>query len=294
MAGSIKMKKFNLFQYVNYFAFTVFALITLYPFWDVLVGSLMPYNEYVKETVKLFPVHITLESYKIFFSQEQFVGPLFNSTLYTVVGTALSIAVTTMAAYSLSKKRLIGRNIIMYVFFFTTLFSGGIVPLYLVMKSYGLVNSIWSVVLLGSINTFYLIIMRTHFAGIPDSIEESAKMDGAGDTLILFKIMLPMSKPMLATMVLFYSVDKWNDFWGPLILIRDQAKQVLQVILYLILFEGTTNPMKSSFSLISNSNTAAETLKMAAVIAVTLPILVVYPFLQKHFVKGVMLGSIKG
>jgi ABC-type sugar transport system, permease component len=294
LVEQLEKKSSSIFKYVNYAVFAIFALVTLYPFWDVLIGSLMPYNEYVKETVKLIPNKITLESYRIFFNQEQFIGPLFNSAFYTIVGTGLSMLVTTAAAYALSKKRLIGRNIIMYVFFFTTLFSGGIVPLYLVMKSYGLVNSIWSVILLGAVNTFYLIIMRTHFAEIPDSIEESAKMDGAGDTLILFRIMLPMSKPMLATMILFYSVDKWNDFWGPLILIRDQAKQVLQVILYLILFEGTQNPMKSSFTLISKSQTAVETLKMAAVIAVTLPILLVYPFLQKYFVKGVMIGSIKG
>ena len=230
----------------------------------------------------------------MFFGQEEFFKPLINSIIYTVGGTVLSMIVTTMAAYALSKKRLVGRNALMYIFFFTTLFTGGIIPVYITMKSYHLLDSLLSVILLTTVNTIYLIILRTHFMSIPADIEEAAMIDGANDFTTLFRIMLPMSKPILATLVLFYAVDKWNDFYNPLFLIRSEEHQVLQVILYNILFVGTQNPMKNQFTMISQSNVASETMRMAAVIAVTLPILLVYPFLQKHFVKGVMVGSIKG
>ena len=288
-----KRKRLTLGDAVNYVVYTLFALLTLYPFWSVLVGSLMPYNEYVTQSFKLWPKTFTMESYRVFFGQEDFFVPLLNSVIYTVGGTGLSMLVTTMAAYSLSKKRLVGRKIILYFFFFTTLFTGGIVPTYITMRSYHLLDTIWSVILLTTVNTIYLIILRSHFSGIPVSIEESAKLDGARETQILFKLMLPMSKPILATLTLFYAVDKWNDFINPMYLIRSKGHQMLQVVLYDILFVGTQNSMKPSFTLMSNSNVSAETMKMAAVIAVTLPILCVYPFLQKHFVKGVMIGSIK-
>lgn len=199
-----------------------------------------------------------------------------------------------MAAYALSKKRLLGRNAIMYVFFFTTMFTGGIVPTYITMKSYHLLDKLLGVLLLTAVNTIYLIILRTHFSGIPEEIEEAAVIDGASDFTILTRIMLPMSKPTLATIILFYAVDKWNEFYTPLTMIRSDAQQVLQVVLYNILYTGTQNPMKNQFATMVQSNVQPETLKMAAVIVVTLPILLVYPFLQKYFVKGVMVGSVKG
>lgn len=289
-----KRRRITAFDVALYIFFTLVAFVMLYPLWSVLIGSLMPYNEYVTNTLKLWAPNPTLESYKVFFGQEEFFKPLINSIIYTVGGTALSMIVTTMAAYALSKKRLVGRNALMYIFFFTTLFTGGIIPVYITMKSYHLLDSLLSVILLTTVNTIYLIILRTHFMSIPADIEEAAMIDGASDFTTLFRIMLPMSKPILATLVLFYAVDKWNDFYNPLFLIRSEEHQVLQVILYNILFVGTQNPMKNQFTLISQSNVASETMRMAAVIAVTLPILLVYPFLQKHFVKGVMVGSIKG
>ena len=289
-----KRRRITAFDVALYIFFTLVAFVMLYPLWSVLIGSLMPYNEYVTNTLKLWAPNPTLESYKVFFGQEEFFKPLINSIIYTVGGTVLSMIVTTMAAYALSKKRLVGRNALMYIFFFTTLFTGGIIPVYITMKSYHLLDSLLSVILLTTVNTIYLIILRTHFMSIPADIEEAAMIDGANDFTTLFRIMFPMSKPILATLVLFYAVDKWNDFYNPLFLIRSEEHQVLQVILYNILFVGTQNPMKNQFTMISQSNVASETMRMAAVIAVTLPILLVYPFLQKHFVKGVMVGSIKG
>lgn len=287
-------KKRTAFDVALYAFFTLVAFIMLYPFWSVFIGSLMPYNEYVASPFKFWTANPSLESYRVFFQQEDFIRPLMNSVIYTVGGTALSMLVTIMAAYALSKKRLIGRKTILYLFFFTTMFTGGIIPVYITMKSYHILNTLWSVILYTTVNTIYLIILRTHFAGIPSEIEEAAMIDGANDIKTLFSVVLPMSKPILATLVLFYAVDKWNDFYNPLFMIRPKNAQVLQVVLYNILFVGTQNPMKSQFALIAQSNVASETMRMAAVIAVTLPILLVYPFLQKHFVKGVMVGSIKG
>ncbi len=287
-------KKVRVFDVLLYAFFILLAFIMLYPFWTVLMGSIMPYNDYAASTLKLIPTHITLEAYKVFFSQEDFLVPLGNSLLFTVGGTIISMVVTIMAAYALSKKRLVGRNVIMYLFFFTTMFAGGTVPTYITMKSYGLLDSVWGLIFLTVVNTIYMIILRTHFSSIPQEIEDAAMVDGAGDFRILSTIMVPMSKPVLATLTLFYAVDKWGEYFSPLYLIRSDSKQVLQVVLYNILFVGTSNPMKNQFTLISQTTVNAESMRMAAVIAVTLPILFVYPFLQKHFTKGVMVGSVKG
>lgn len=290
----VRRRKFNAFDVFLYLFFALIAFIMLYPFWTVLMGALMPYNEYAMSTLKLWPTSITFEAFRVFFTQEDFLVPLGNSLIYTVCGTAISMAVTIMAAYALSKKRLPGRNAIMYLFFFTTMFAGGIVPTYISMKSYGLLDSIWGVVLLTTVNTIYMIILRTHFQSIPNEIEEAAMIDGAGDIRTLAEIMLPMSKPVLASITLFYAVDKWNDYFNPLYLIRSNDQQVLQVVLYNILFVGTQDPMKNQFTVLAQTDVVADSMRMAAVIAVTVPILLVYPFLQKHFVKGVMVGSVKG
>lgn len=289
-----KRRKITGFDVGLYAFFILVSFVMLYPFWTVLMGSLMPYNEYTVDVWKFWADNPTLEAYKVFFQQEDFFRPLINSIIYTVGGTVLSMTITTMAAYALSKKRLLGRGVIMYIFFFTTMFTGGIVPTYITLKSYDLLNKLLGVILLTTVNTIYLIILRTHFSGIPEEIEEAAVIDGANDFTILTKIMLPMSKPTLATLTLFYAVDKWNEFYYPLSLIRPDDQQVLQVVLYNILYVGTQNPMKNQFATMVQSNVQPETLKMAAVIVVTLPILLVYPFLQKHFVKGVMVGSVKG
>lgn len=290
----LNRRRITAFDVFLYTFFVLIAFIMLYPFWIVLTGSLMPYNEYTMNVWKFWAHNPTLEAYKVFFQQEDFFRPLINSVIYTVGGTALSMLVTTMAAYALSKKRLLGRNAIMYVFFFTTMFTGGIVPTYITMKSYHLLDKLLGVLLLTAVNTIYLIILRTHFSSIPEEIEEAAVIDGANDFTILTRIMIPMSKPTLATIILFYAVDKWNEFYTPLTMIRSDAQQVLQVVLYNILYTGTQNPMKNQFATMVQSNVQPETLKMAAVIVVTLPILLVYPFLQKYFVKGVMVGSVKG
>lgn len=290
----LNRRRITAFDVFLYTFFVLIAFIMLYPFWIVLTGSLMPYNEYTMNVWKFWAHNPTLEAYKVFFQQEDFFRPLINSVIYTVGGTALSMLVTTMTAYALSKKRLLGRNAIMYVFFFTTMFTGGIVPTYITMKSYHLLDKLLGVLLLTAVNTIYLIILRTHFSSIPEEIEEAAVIDGANDFTILTRIMIPMSKPTLATIILFYAVDKWNEFYTPLTMIRSDAQQVLQVVLYNILYTGTQNPMKNQFATMVQSNVQPETLKMAAVIVVTLPILLVYPFLQKYFVKGVMVGSVKG
>jgi putative aldouronate transport system permease protein len=286
-------KKGFVFNLFNYVLFIVLGVITLYPFWDVLVGSMIPYSDYVRNPVRLFPVNFTLEAYKGFFFDNDFLNPLKNTLFLTITGTAISILVTTMAAYALSRKVMQGRTFIMYMIVFTMLFSGGLIPLYVILRMLHLIDSLWGLVLLGSCNTFYLLVMKSYFSGIPDSIEESAMIDGAGYFQILFRIIAPMSMPIIATMILFYAVDKWNELYGALIFIHSDSKKLLQVMLYKLIYtskEVTT----ISYTYSSKANITPQTQRMAAVIVTTVPILAVYPFLQKYFAKGVMIGAIKG
>lgn len=288
------MKRQNTtFHFINYTLFIFLGIITLYPFWDVLVGSLMPYSNYVKYPVRIFPVDFTLEAYKGFFLDNNFIGPLKNTLFYAVAGTALSIAVTTMAAYALSKKSLKGRTVIMYLITFTMLFGGGLIPLYVILRFLHLIDSIEGLILLGACNTFYLLVMKSYFSGIPDSVEESAMMDGAGYFRILCSIIVPMSMPIIATMILFYAVDKWNELFGALIFIHSEKKKLLQVMLYNLIYTSK-DFTSTTFSYSSKANITPQTQRMAAIIVTTLPILIFYPFLQKYFAKGVMIGAIKG
>lgn len=286
-------KKFSPVTIFSYIFFIVFAIVTIYPLWSIMVGSLTPYHDFVRMTFKLFPRNITLEAYSVFFRQEAFLVPFRNSLIYTVGGGVLSIIITTMAAYALSRKKLPGRKIIMGMFFFTMLFNGGIIPLFITMQGYGIADTLWAVIFADLVDIVFLIIMRAHFQRIPSSLEESAYLDGAGDIQIFTRIMVPLSKPTIATITLFYLVNKWSDFFNPLFLIRTPSRQVLQVTLYNIIFSGSMNTMTNSFTPIASANTTTESLRMAAIVAVTLPILIVYPFLQKHFAKGIVMGAVK-
>ena len=180
----------------------------------------------------------------------------------------------------------------MYGIVFTMLFSGGMIPLYATLRMLKLIDSLWGLILLGSCNTFYLLVMKSYFTSIPTSVEESAKIDGAGYFQILVRIIAPMSMPIIATMILFYAVDKWNELYGALIFIHSDSKKLLQVMLYDMIYTSK-DVTTISFTYSSKANITPQTQRMAAVIVTTLPILVVYPFLQKYFVKGVMIGSIK-
>ena len=200
---------------------------------------------------------------------------------------------TTMLAYGTSRGNYPGKKIIIGGILFTMLFNGGIIPLYLQMKEMGLTNTIWSVVLAGTVNVFYFVIMRNYFQSLPESLIESARLDGAGEWRILFDIILPLSKPIIATLTLFYLVDRWNEWYNALIFIRNTDLQPLQLVLRSIVMESSIVNNVTSAAAMEQMQNFNMGVKMAAVIVTILPVMCVYPFLQKHFAQGVMVGAVK-
>lgn len=272
----------------------VLCIVIIYPFWYIVMVSIMPYQEYLqatRESVLLWPRQVTFEAYQYVLTQADFAGSMSSTVIITLVGTVMSMATTILASYALSKRHLKGRRFFTYFFFFTMLFSGGIIPLYLVVRSTRLLNTLWACMVPNLINTYYLLIMRSFFQEFPESLIESAKIEGSSELGTLVRIVLPLSMPVLAAVGLFYAVDRWNEFYFGLIFIKDNAMQPLQVMLYRLIKPGGNQFLDVNLTL---NKIVLETVKMAAVVVTVVPILCVYPFLQKHFAKGVMLGAVKG
>lgn len=289
-------KSFNsrLFDGVNYFLLTLVGLVTILPFIHVVAGSFTTVQELAEKQFVLIPTVWTLDAYRYVFSTNTLVMGLAVSIGITLFGTMFSMALTSFMAYGLARRDLDGRNTIMFLVVFTMLFSGGMIPTFLVVKEMGLIDTYASQVIPVAINAFNLIIMRNFFQNLPDGIEESAKIDGHGDWGILFKIVIPLSMPAIATISLFYAVTYWNTYMSAILYLNDTAKWPVQVILrqIVILASGLsadTSGMDDSFV-----TPPEQTVKMAVIVVATIPILLVYPFLQKHFAKGALMGSIKG
>ncbi|MCU6791034.1 MULTISPECIES: carbohydrate ABC transporter permease [Paenibacillus] len=273
----------------------VIALTMFFPFYYVFVVSFTSPVEYLRKGLVLFPTEWTLTSYKYLLANNVFVNATAVSTFLATVGTALSLVVTAAGAYTLSRKRLQGRRVLLILILMTTLFNPGIIPPYLVVRELGLINSIWSLIVPVLTSGWYVILMKGFFESIPEELEEAGKIDGASDIGIFLRIILPLSLPSLAAFGLFYAVAYWNTFFSAILYINKADLRPLQVVLQMLLIDSSSsssgeiaNQMSSEISI------PTDTLKMAAVVISTVPILLVYPFLQKHFAKGVMVGSIKG
>ena len=284
-----------LFEVFLYGFFAVVALGCLYPFWVVVVTSILPYDVYIKNPMLPIPRAFSINAYKLVFLQEDILRAVGVSVYITVFGTLLSLLATTATAYVLSKRYLKGQRLFLLLFFFTMLFEGGIIPLYFVARSLGIVNTLWALMLPLLINTFFLLIMRSFFLSFPDSLEESAKIEGANDIVILVRIVMPLSKAVIAVIGLFYAVERWNDFFYALMFINREKLQPLQLLVYSLISPGSG----ASFAQITETylqslGVVLETIKMAAVVIAVVWILIVYPFIQRHFTKGIMIGSIKG
>lgn len=265
------------------------AISVIFPLLYVVAVSLTPYAEVLKRGgFAIIPHKITFEAYAAFLNDSKIPRAYGVTAFITIVGTLVNLAITSLMAYPLSKKDLPYRSVLLFIIVFTLLFSGGIIPTYLIVKATGLVNSVWAMILPGAVSAFYLLIMKTFFENLPEHLDEAAKIDGASETKIFVSIVLPLSLPILATVGLFYAVGHWNEFFGAIIYISDNAKHPLQVILRGIL--NQSQMPEQDFERVLPT----ETLQMAAVILSTLPILVVYPFIQKYFTQGALLGSIKG
>ncbi|MFC5703887.1 carbohydrate ABC transporter permease [Cohnella faecalis] len=277
-----------------YTILTLFGLATLFPIYYVCVVSITPYSEVLRNGgFLLIPKTITFEAFDAIFSSATVPKALNITILITVVGTALNLFVTTLLAYPLSKKYLPGRNAVLLGIVFTMLFSGGLIPTFLTVKATGLMNSIWALIIPGLVSTFNMLIMKTYFESLPSEIEEAAKVDGCGDAATLFKIVLPLSMPIIATLGLFYGVNHWNAYFAGIMYLNDRDLYPLQVVLRNMI----VTPSVSQELAVPQSQLSAlppESIKMATVVVAIIPVIVVYPFLQKYFIKGMLLGAVKG
>jgi len=281
---------------INIFLLSFILIIVLYPLIFVISASLSDPMEVLKGNVWLLPKSINLDSYMRVFKNADILIGYKNTILYTVIGTIINLGMTIAAAYPLSRKKFYARNVLMAFFTFTMFFSGGIIPTYLVVKQLGLVNNFWVMILPGSVQVWNLILMKTFFQNsIPEELHEAAYVDGGTNMGVLFYIVLPLSAPIIAVMVLFYGVGHWNAFFNALIYLSDRSKYPLQLILREILIESQMDSMMSSTSdTIADQRLYAESIKYAVIIVASLPVLMLYPAIQKYFVKGVMVGAIKG
>lgn len=273
---------------------TALALAAMFPFYNVIVLSFASVKGMAQHPVYLLPYTFDLTAYKKLFVEPNFYRAFGVSVFVTAAGVTLNMFLSVTGAYALSKKAMPGRNLILSAILFTMFFSGGLIPYYLVVKSIGLVNNVLVMVIPAGITTMYLIIMKNYFNTIPDSIEESAKVDGANDIFILIKIILPISKPFIATFALFYAVDRWNEWYNALIFISDSAKVPLQIYLRELLINMNVQLSSSAAAVVeSKAGVGIQATQMASIVISAIPIMCVYPFLQKHFVRGIMVGSIK-
>lgn len=275
---------------VIYSILILLCITMILPFMQVITISMSPAEEVNRTGFHFIPKKFNFEGYWRVFKHNLVWNAYFNTIARTVIGTSLSVLLTVLGAYPLSKKYLPNRTFWTGIIVFTMYFHGGLIPSYLLVKNLGLMDSLWALILPGAVSAFNLIVTRNFFMTLPESVEESARIDGANDIYILFKIIIPLSMPIIATISLWYGVHNWNAWFDCMIYIMDQKKFVLQYVLRLILLDGRTQDLQDD----STVTVATETMKMATLVVATLPIVCSYPFLQKYFVKGVMVGSLKG
>jgi putative aldouronate transport system permease protein len=268
------------------------VLICIIPFLYIISVSLSSNSAIVSQKVTIYPIDFNLNTYKQIFQDSSMIHSLFYTIILTVSSTLLSMIFTICAAYPLTKKRLKGRNFFLLLIIVTMYFTGGLIPDYILVKNLHLLDTTWSLILPGLISVYNMIILKTFFTSIPESLEESAALDGCTDIGILFKIVLPLSTPVLATLSLFYAVGRWNGFMDALFYISKPELYPIQLKLYNIISISQSLDVQQAENL--QSNMTPEALKAASVMFATIPILLVYPWLQKYFVSGVMIGAVKG
>lgn len=282
----------RIYAAINFTLLALIALVTVLPFVHVVAGSFTTSAELAAHKFVLIPRVWSWDAYKFIFSTNTIFRAMGVSIGVTLVGTLFSMFITSLMAYGLARRDLDGRNVINFMVVFTMLFTGGMIPTFLVVKELGLINTYASLILPSAISAFNMIILRNFFQNIPEGLEESAKIDGCSDFGILFKIVLPLSMPAIATISLFYAVTYWNTYMSAILYLDDSTKWPIQVLLRQIVV--LASGMDHSSTLDGTVPPPDQTIKMAVIVVATLPILMVYPFLQKHFAKGALLGSVKG
>lgn len=284
------------FLSIVYGTVILISIVILYPLWFVIIASISDPNLVATGEVLLLPKGITFEGFKYIFRDPRIWSGYYNTIRYTVVGTILALFITVPAGYALSRTDMMGRGSIMKLLIVTKYFSGGLIPTYLVVKSLGLVNTPYVLMILGSFSVFNLILCRTYFLNtMPIELQEAAEIDGCGIFQYFMKVVIPLSKSIIAIMVLYYAVGHWNSFFNGLIYVTDSDLYPLQLILRDILITGqSVDPATVDPESLELMKQIARTIQYGVIIVSSLPVLVLYPFVQKHFVKGVMIGSVKG
>jgi putative aldouronate transport system permease protein len=293
--SSAAHKRFNtpagrVFDVVNVLMLVGVGMLAVLPFVYVLAGSFATELEITTRPFFLWPSEVTTASYASILSSAAFVRAFVTTVLVTLVGTTIQLALTALMAYPLSKVDLPGRRTILSLVIFTMVFSAGMIPTFLIVKELGMLDTYWALILPMAINPFSLIIIKNFFEQLPHELEESAKIDGANELQVLRHVVVPLSKPVLATFALFYAVGIWNDYMSPLLYLNDQSMWTLQMILRQV----TASASLTAEDLGTDVPPPAQGIKFAVVIIATIPVLLAYPFLQKHFAKGMLIGSVKG
>ena len=290
-----KKRKIPVGQIVLVAVIFVFVLTCVLPFLNVIAISFSSKSAILRGDVAFFPVEFETKAYEILFSDQTMINCLFYTVELTVIYTAIAMVMTILMAYPLTKERLAGRRFFNLMALFTMYFSGGTIPVYLNVKWFGLLDSMWSLIIPGVLSTYNMIIMKSFFSSLPKELEEAATIDGANDFQILLRVYLPLSLASIATLTLFYAVGKWNSFADAKYYIQTKSLQPLQLRLYNII-KGSTAVDVTAIEGNANSNAqnVSESIESATIIFATLPILVVYPFVQRYFVSGVTIGAVKG
>jgi putative aldouronate transport system permease protein len=285
-------KSYKVFKVVNVIILLLVVYITLFPFLNVVAQSFSGRAQIEAGQVTLIPKGFNVLTYKTILHDKTFWTSYRNTVIYTVLATFISIVMTTMFAYVLSKKRLIGRKFFTSLAIFTMFFNGGLIPNYILIKTLGMTNTIWAMVIPGAISIFNMLIMKSFFEGMPEELEEAASIDGSTTYGTLVRIILPLSKPILATMVLFYAVGNWNSWFGAFLYL--DKSNMFPVTLYLRnLLAGATSGQSAGATAADDLTQIGANIKAVTMVLTVLPILMVYPFVQKYFVSGIMLGSVK-
>lgn len=290
------MKRMNWFDYLNYFVMFLIITLMVYPLYYCAIVSISSGMAVTRGEVLWRPVGFDLTAYKVVFDNGQILRAYGNTIYYTALGTLINMVMTALCAYPLSRPHLKGRQAISFLLMLTMFISGGMIPMYLQVKALGLLDTVWAIVLPGAVSTYNMIIMRTFFASMPEDIHEAAQIDGASPFQTFLRIILPLSQTIMATLVLFYAVGHWNGYLSALLYLTDSRKMPLQMVIRKMVIDSDIAGMTTANSASSSAETliTESKLKYAIVMISILPMIVVYPFLQKYFVNGVMIGSVKG
>ncbi len=294
MIGKSGMKKMAVFDMLNIAFFVLVTLIMIFPFWNVLMISIVDHKVYVENSLVLFPSKLDLGAYRFIFSTSQIINSLKISVFITILGACYNMLLTISMGYALSIKNLPGRKGFITFVLIPFFFTGGLIPMYMNIKNLGLTDTLAALIIPLGINGWYLIIVKNYFGATSNSLREAAKIDGANDIVVLVKIILPISKAMIATFLLFYGVERWNEWFFAMLFINDPDKIPMQKLLRDIIYNFAAGDMAANYRKMTGSHVRSIAVKMAVAVVTVVPIVMVYPFLQKYFVQGVTSGSVKG